>query len=465
MYKPILITGHAGTGKTTRLMELTRELAPTSVIDEHQRLLAMSFMHGARRRLEQKILGTGVPSRITTIDAVALSLLNRWRSSFGFSKPLSASSDDKDITQGLFEINLSFDRIRKDAATLLRSPTVGKIVGATFPLVVVDEFQDCLGAQLDFVISLASHTQLLLAADDFQLLSPSESGCPAVEWASSMKDEGKAVIEELVAPQRTKNRRLLDAAGGLRNNVRSRTVTVPVICCPRSPAAAWRIIEKLVCSSQPWKGQCMLISPTLDQFVSSTLKSCAEQLAKRRLSTIAWHVEKSQNSEIQSLMKGLGLGDPPAATQGWSLKKPNPSVLEKYVSDRAQVYCRLRGLESIPDTLVRTLAERTVSTRRAYGQSTPKRAVTTVHGAKNREVDYVFVLWNPNTVKRWSVEEQRRLLYNAVTRSIKDCMVLVLSDQSAAERDPVLSLLGPPQPAFAPRKKMPSKKRTSKRVT
>ncbi|TWR52141.1 hypothetical protein FIV41_26660 [Pseudomonas marginalis] len=47
----------------------------------------------------------------------------------------------------------------------------------------------------------------------------------------------------------------------------------------------------------------------------------------------------------------------------------------------------------------------------------------TVHGAKNREFDLVIVLW-PAAI-RGNDEQQRRLLYNAITRAKQQCLVLV----------------------------------------
>ncbi|MGY0790249.1 ATP-binding domain-containing protein [Azospirillum argentinense] len=46
----------------------------------------------------------------------------------------------------------------------------------------------------------------------------------------------------------------------------------------------------------------------------------------------------------------------------------------------------------------------------------------TVHGAKNREFDGVIVLWPYAVVG--SAEQKRRLLYNAVTRAKRWCLVL-----------------------------------------
>lgn len=86
MYKPILITGYAGTGKTTRAMDLVKERVDEISKLEYQSFLGMSFMHGAWRRLDQKLREVcgHSPYRATTIDAFALSILNRWRTSLGF---------------------------------------------------------------------------------------------------------------------------------------------------------------------------------------------------------------------------------------------------------------------------------------------------------------------------------------------------------------------------------------------
>jgi superfamily I DNA/RNA helicase len=88
----------------------------------------------------------------------------------------------------------------------------------------------------------------------------------------------------------------------------------------------------------------------------------------------------------------------------------------------------------------------TLHEKRAYRIHTPARIVTTVHGAKNREFDNVFILWTYKLPP--DPEQQRRLLYNAITRSKEKCVVLVLGDTKRAKTDPVLCLLGPAEEAF-----------------
>jgi len=449
MYKPILITGYAGTGKTTRAMDLVKERVDGISKLEYQSFLGMSFMHGSRRRLDQKLREVcgHTPYRATTIDAFALSILNRWRTSVGLSKPLSPMTGDRGPIEGLFEVRAGFEWIRAEAAKLLSKQTVGGLVGLSFPLIVVDEFQDCQGPQLEIVKALANHTQLLLAADDFQLLNPIGSNCPAVEWALELEHDGRGVVEDLSTPRRTTNRALLEAARCLRDNRTSNIVTIPVVCCPNAGPAAWWIISKIAMPPFKWKGNCALISPTLDSFVNKTLDSCNNQLVKKNLPPIHFHAERSQEYEIELLAESLRIST--GASEDWTPPSCIDSPMGQHVIDTVQQYCRLRGIKPIPERLVASFAERTIHTQRAYAQRSPNRIVTTIHGAKNREFDNVFVLWNSYTVGHWSTEEQRRLLYNAITRARRNCVVLVQGSEEKVSANPVLGLLGPSQPAFA----------------
>jgi len=462
MNKPILITGYAGTGKTTRAMTLVEERVNAISPLEYQSFLGMSFMHGARRRLDQKLgdVCGHFPYRATTIDAFALSILNRWRTSVGFPKLFSPITGDIGPVEGLFEVKAGFEWIRGEAAKLLSKQTVGRLVGLSFPLIIVDEFQDCQGHQLGIVKALANHTQLLLAADDFQLLNPIGSNCPAVEWVLELEHDGRAFVEDLKTPRRTTNHALLEAARCLRDNRASNTVTVPVICCPSSPPAAWWVISQIAIPPFRWKGNCALISPTLDSFVNKTLESCNSQLAKRNLPAIHFHAETSQEHEIELLTQALGISG--GVSKDWIPPNALNSPMGQHVIDRVQHYCRLRGIKSIPEQLVAGFAERIVHTQRAYGHRSLNRIVSTIHGAKNREFENVFVLWNSHTVGRWSAEEQRRLLYNAITRAKNNCLVVVLGTEENAKSDPVLRLLGPPRPAFAKKPASTTRRQSTK---
>jgi len=76
-----VVVGQAGTGKTTWLMDKACELAPLLITADHQRMLVITRMHGARRRLEHKLKDScrNIPYSVATIDGFALSVVNRWR--------------------------------------------------------------------------------------------------------------------------------------------------------------------------------------------------------------------------------------------------------------------------------------------------------------------------------------------------------------------------------------------------
>jgi len=459
-----IVIGQAGTGKTTWLMARANQLAPGLVAADHQRMLVITRMHGARRRLEHKLKDAcrTIPYSVATIDGFALSIVNRWRTALGHTKPVAAVPGDVDFADGVLGIEADFGRVAGIAAGLLQSQTVGGVIGATYPLILIDEFQDCHGPLLEFVAALSKHGSVLLAADDFQLLDSTVTGCPAVEWARTQAGNRAGSIEELTICHRTSVTGILDAARCLRENTPSTGRTIPLVCCPNHGPAAWKIIERLVCCapSDRWTGTCALICPSHDPVSGRVLESCANQLRKRNLAPIAWQVECSAEEEQRRTAVSLGLATAtPDSNGSWQAPSGPLDGIATNVLNRVQRCARLRGMDAIPRRLVARQVDTAVHEQRAYWSPSSSRTVTTVHGAKNREFDNVFVLW-PYRVPS-DVAQRRRLLYNAVTRSRRNCMVLVQGDENRARNDPVLALLGPPEPAFKPNRSA-SRRTTSK---
>jgi hypothetical protein len=67
-----LITGSAGTGKTTKLIEETTAWIQTHPLQGHQEALFLSRMHGSRRRLVERLKenGTNFAYDVSTVDAL-----------------------------------------------------------------------------------------------------------------------------------------------------------------------------------------------------------------------------------------------------------------------------------------------------------------------------------------------------------------------------------------------------------
>ncbi|HSW64917.1 MAG TPA: ATP-dependent helicase [Dissulfurispiraceae bacterium] len=460
MKQVFLVTGYAGTGKTTWLMQKANELAPSILTAEHHALLAMTRMHGARRRVQTKLRESCPTIRcsVSTIDAFALSILNRWRTALGYSRPIQAVSDDANFANTLFGTEASFGRVLAAATSLLQSTTVRNVLSRSYPLILIDEFQDCHGQLLEFVKALSECSSLILAADDFQVLDSSAGSCPGLAWVQTEQKPESTECISLSTCYRTSVQPILDAARCLRDNTRSSAETIPVIACPDYGPAAFKILEALVFNAKQWQGSTALICPSHDPFVQEVLSSLSDQLQKRNLHPIKWFHESSAEHEQQQIRDTLGLATTNGPSNGnWVAPSSDLDPIGSHIVSRSQRFAKLKGIKFIPHVVVARHIDAVVHEKRAYSVHTPKRIVTTIHGAKNREFDNVIVLW-PYTVIS-DQELQRRLLYNAITRSKRNCVLLVRGDLTRAQNDPVLSLLGPARPAFPPKSKKPIRRK------
>lgn len=452
--KPIyFVSGQAGTGKTTWLMDKALELAPDYITAEHHSLLAITRMHGARRRVQMKLRDSSASFSfsVSTIDGFALSILNRWRRSLGYKLPIQAVNGESDFIETLFGTEASFERILQKATLLLKSQTIQNILSESFPLILIDEFQDCHGSLLEFAKALSECSTLILAADDFQILDSSIQGCPGIAWINEIQSQVSTQCTELTECHRTSIQQILEAARCLRDNAPSSTKTIPVVCCPDYGPAAFKILQALVYNPSQWQGTIALISPSHDKFIAQVLGSLNNQLQKKNMQPINWYYEVSTIHEQQNIRDNLGITDSETSQdEYWTVPSSNLNPIEQKIVQKTQIYARLKGIEAIPHQLVSRHVDSIIHEKRAYSVYSPKRIVTTVHGAKNREFDNTIVLWPYRVVSDHDL--QRRLLYNAITRSKNNCMILVRGDVNRANTDPVLSLLGPAEPAFASKK-------------
>jgi len=125
--------GAAGTGKTHNLVGCAGEIVQDGALGEGHKLLALTFMNGARRRLDAR-LGENPAFRrrfdCQTFDVFARTLAARRRS---LITPAMQTQAD-----ALSE----FDGPCALAAGLLENEAVQKWVARSFPLILVDEAQD-----------------------------------------------------------------------------------------------------------------------------------------------------------------------------------------------------------------------------------------------------------------------------------------------------------------------------------
>src|SRR5688572_22530174 len=124
--RPTFITGEAGTGKTTRLIQLAQEHGSRLVSAPHERVLAMAIMHGARRRLQRALDDAcpKLPKEVSTVHSFALGLTNRWRASLSIKNPLTVVAEQGGLVQKHLRTQVTFDELIGLAIRLLESRTV-----------------------------------------------------------------------------------------------------------------------------------------------------------------------------------------------------------------------------------------------------------------------------------------------------------------------------------------------------
>ena len=294
---------------------------------------------------------------------------------------------------------------------------------------------------LEFIERLSKISSLILAADSFQFLDSEVEGCPATEWLESLADKRKAKIEPLEICHRTSNSSILCAAECLRTNKKSKNQTVPIISCPNPKMAAWKIVDALLLKfyAKDWDGDCAIIYPSNDDYVNNVMNSCIDYAKKYNKYPFVFHKEISPDQHFQRVLKDIGFEEKRAECI-YSCDTSNPTGQQVIECVRNQI--KLRGLYDVTDKIVVSYTERIVHRHCSYSPAKAKRIILTVHGAKNREFDNVIILW-PYRVRE---ELKRQLLYNAITRARKHCMVLLQLKAKDAESDSAVSLLGPLEP-------------------
>lgn len=405
-----LFEGPAGSGKTTMLFQAVGEHLAHHPLDRDQRVLALTKMHGSRRRMHGKlaeVLGKGSSSECATLNSFALGLVQRWRSlARTVVDPLPADTD--------------FAGIAEVAAALLARDAVVRWVAARHPLLVVDELQDLRGTELAVIKGLSRGLNVLCAADEFQDLDP-QGVCEGVEWARSHGD-----VVPLVQVHRTNAAGLLAAARGLRDGTGVVDGTgFKVFATPKGNIAASFMARNL---TRYGGSQHSILSPTgpeKSSFVAEALARLAEKPFEKdgkRFGPFDVPWEAAAHHELRAWAAVLDLDNAGVVSAAAILAREHelPGPLIDWVRSRA----RLVGQFSFDASVVREQIGRAHASIRAHGSAGRlHRTGLTVHQAKNREFERVIVLW-PIAVGG-GAEVQRRLLYNAITRAKRDCVVLV----------------------------------------
>jgi len=398
-------------------MQSLNDRLEATLLKDGQKVLALTFMHGSRRRLEER-LGQlrAVRGRTdcSTIDSFAWRLVRRWLS-------LAA-------TLGFTEIEPDqHERVCDAAGALLEIREVCGWVAATFPILLVDEAQDMTANRLRIVEGLASRLEVFAAADEFQCLNEELRPNPACAWLAQM-----CSVKELTQPKRTNIAELLDAAAAISRGEPPKSGKAFMVTLTPKPALAGAWLN----GNLQWYGggkRVAVITPTLGVFARETVTWAAGNRTKKGSGPYSILWEEAEAKAAASFLSNIDLQD----------MNDGPSVITLLTD--AGDFRATRDLSDWMDTQRKTRAKITFSRdeiKHAIEQGFAQRRRVrkgdeggwrgmTVHGAKNREFDNVIVLW-PAAIGG-SDDQKRRLLYNAVTRAKQRCLVLVQAQASLSK--------------------------------
>lgn len=420
-----VVTGAAGTGKTTRLLALVDVWLATHSLSEGQRVLALTFMHGSRIRLSDRLRGSAARGRFdcVTFDGFARELCARWRTrlaSLGVSIP-------GDVDEGVY------DATCEAAATLLEDPLIARWVAAAHPLIIVDEFQDCYGARPRLIERLAAVAEVLVAADPFQDLSDVGEN-PAMAMLAS----AGVPHEELGQVHRTKVSGLLAGALALRDGkplVAGAGLAIENV--PSEHVGAWKVclfIAKLKGATAAVLGAGKPIPSNFARKVLDAAAATSGYGPTKSLGpyTVRW--ESSPDVHRENLLDALAIGEAPQTASAIRAALPAGNPLARFVDEWLERERRLRGLTTFSPSEIRAQVVRAESAHRAMPRQGSGVRALTIHQAKNREFDRVVVLWGYTVPKE--AQMRRRWLYNAITRARVSATVIVQGHKKRLKEAP-----------------------------
>lgn len=405
------VEGGAGCGKTYRLMEMLAERLQTHPLGDGQRVLALTFMHGSRRRLSERLRSVAnLRGRVEccTIDAFAWRIYRRWRGLAGELNIVPANEGQ-------------FESVCDAAGLLLEQPQVCTWVAASFPIVLVDEGQDLKPVRLRMLKALAGSVHALIAADEFQCLDQALRPNPLVAWL-----QHDAEPETLVQVRRTNAQGLLAAASAIRaGNAPVNGAGFKLL----PPGASVPLAATLLANAIAWRqgGDVAVITPAMQGgFAASVITRLAQgPCGKQQNGPFTVHWEGNDRDEAQAIIADLDLAaDAPAAAAFEALREMPRTGPVRATLSWVENQFHACGRADFTRAEIEAVISRHVSLRRQHaGSASHQLTAMTVQQAKNREFEGVVVIW-PYQVGG-DAEHKRRLLYNAITRAKRWCNVIV----------------------------------------
>lgn len=424
--------GAAGTGKTHNLVGRAGELAKGGVLGDGHKLLALTFMNGARRRLDARLGDNSAFRRrfdCQTFDVFARMLAARRRSLI--------TPEMQEQANALNE----FDGPCALAAGLLANEPIRQWVARSFPLVLVDEAQDLDEHRMHILQGLSQSCQIVAAADAFQCLHDGRDTAPLIGWL-----EGAGQTHRLTQPRRTNQQGLLAAALAVRESRDVKAVLTANTYKNRTTwnGAGFRLVEAPATSRNhallSWaiandiaqrRGPVVILTPdSRNTIVRDALNTVQSKPYTRKNGATfgpyphTW--DRHDMEEANALLVKIALPATASYTDLGKILTPHAehAAIAQAIS-RMDRLRRAHGQSAFTAAQVTEFVRESVRSRSRLGfQQHRGHLAMTIQRAKNREFPNVIVLW-PHTATG-SPEHLRRLLYNAITRAQEHCTVIVL---------------------------------------
>ncbi len=424
--------GAAGTGKTHNLVGRAGEIVQDGVFGEGHKLLALTFMNGARRRLDAR-LGENPAFRrrfdCQTFDVFARTLAARRRSLITPAMQAQAGALSE------------FDGPCALAAGLLENEAVQKWVARSFPLILVDEAQDLDAHRLSILQRLSLTCRIVAAADAFQCLHNGRDTAPLMLWL-----EGAGQTQRLTQVRRTTQQGLLAAALAVREGRDVKAVLTASTFNNRTSwnGAGFRLLDAPATNANhallTWAiandmaqrhGSVVILTPDASNAIIraalNTLQT--KQHTRKNGATFGpyphtW--DRHDNDEADALLADITLPEAASCADLRALLAPlaGHAPIAQAIS-RMDRLRRAHGQAAFTAAQVTAFVRESVRNRSRLGfRQQSGHLAMTIQRAKNREFPNVIVLW-PHTATG-SSEHLRRLLYNAITRTQIHCTVIVL---------------------------------------
>ncbi|WP_424983878.1 ATP-binding domain-containing protein [Maritalea sp. S77] len=422
--------GPAGSGKTFNMVAHARQLIENDALSEGQRMLALTFMNGARRRLTASLNAEASFRRkfdCLTFDSFAQSLAGR--------RSAKLTNEMRRQAEELGQFNGPCFL----ASQLLQDAEVLRWVARTYPLVLVDEAQDLDVHRQGIILGLKEYCTAVVAADSFQCLT---DGQETANFIAQLEHAG--TTHSLTQCHRTTKEGLLAAALAVRRGENTLDVLneetigktdrvhwvgegielLEVPAKANNPGLlAWNLAFQLRRGSHD---VAILTPDSKNTIIRNAINSVTEKQGPwpHNAFPVSW--EGRDNSIADDLSAEIGFPASASYDEVCELLEKHleePTV--KSVDRRVRRLHKVTGQREFEKAQLVSFISDAVRTNTRLGfKKSAKIKAMSIHGAKNREFDRVIVLW-PQSVTGGD-EHKRRLLYNAMTRAKNHCTVIVL---------------------------------------